>query len=326
MFKSVQMRLLILLKKMQSVSRAASELSISQPAASSYLKTLEEETGCEVFFHGERPIKLTRAGEALCAQFEKILKLEEETLEVLSGIKNGRHPLWRVGTVSSFSSCVNPYYFPELLKSAERIQAKQGASLEIENLLKAGDIDFAVVNNSMAEAEGVISREIFTEESLVVVPAAMAGGAQGLAGLLPVLLKTPFVYSGAHSADNALVKQFLRTIGYQPEKAVEVDSYSTMCSLVSEGVCWSVLTPLGLWIGRDYAKKLKVLEPVRPARRRGFYFCRRGLDEKSEEFILRTICRALASGFIPALERSFPKLAGRVVMNEDFMRRYGSHQ
>lgn len=67
-----------------SFTRAAQELSLTQPAVSREIKTLEEQLGQPLFRRVNRTLQLTRAGQELLQATEGALELLDDTLERLA--------------------------------------------------------------------------------------------------------------------------------------------------------------------------------------------------------------------------------------------------
>ena len=79
-----------------SISRAAEEMNISQPALSRQLMDLEEELGVKLLVRGRRA-SLTEAGYLLKKRAEEITALAEKTAEELSSARDGVSGSIRIG-------------------------------------------------------------------------------------------------------------------------------------------------------------------------------------------------------------------------------------
>lgn len=78
--------------KNESISRAASELCISQPAISKSIKTLEEQLGTSLFIRNHEGVSLTEAGDILYKKVKDAIDLissAENDLNILANIKEG---------------------------------------------------------------------------------------------------------------------------------------------------------------------------------------------------------------------------------------------
>lgn len=78
--------------KNESVSRAANELAISQPAISKSIKTLEEQINTNLFIRKRDGVELTEAGETIYKKIKEAMDLigsAENDLEVLTSMESG---------------------------------------------------------------------------------------------------------------------------------------------------------------------------------------------------------------------------------------------
>lgn len=78
--------------KNESISRAANELSISQPAISKSIKTLEEQINTNLFIRKRDGVELTEAGETIYKKIKEAMDLigsAENDLEVLTNMESG---------------------------------------------------------------------------------------------------------------------------------------------------------------------------------------------------------------------------------------------
>src|SRR5690348_15423942 len=105
-------------KLFESVSRhlnitsAATELGISQPAASLQLKQLEKECGVQLYVRNNRGVELTRQGYALLDVVKSILdQLEKVDRE----LKGDRHQSGNRTFVVGSSNTLSATVLPELL-------------------------------------------------------------------------------------------------------------------------------------------------------------------------------------------------------------------
>src|SRR5579859_7256583 len=94
-----------------SFSRAAQELSISQPGVTFHIKGLEREYGAEFFERVGKRLYLTDAGRTLAAYAQRMSLLEEEArvaMEELKGLQSG---LLVIGA----SATIGIYLVPEVV-------------------------------------------------------------------------------------------------------------------------------------------------------------------------------------------------------------------
>lgn len=148
--------------KLQSITRAAKELSISQPAVSQAVRQLEEHIGARLFVRTSKGVRLTREGELL---FSYVSKGYEQ-------LENGERKLRQMlnlelGEVHIGASDMTLQFF--LLPFLERFHEKYpGIKVRVSNaptpetlrFLKEGRIDFGVVSTPIALEEGLHIKEV----------------------------------------------------------------------------------------------------------------------------------------------------------------------
>ncbi len=324
MLKELHKRILLSLATTHSISQTARDLGISQPAVSVELRRLEKAVEGEVFRHGMRPITFTTLGKIMLEQARKLERLETQTQDILFDYHQGIRPLWQIGCVDSFSSSVMPYFIADLLTTSRRIVATKGDSEKMEQLLEDGELDFAIVNSDMTN-KGFVCTRLFSEQYLLVIPSAIAhSNYRDISHYFGILQKLPIVFSGALTLDNIVARQVLRALGFEVGCVMEIDCYSSMCQLISQGKCWGLMTPLGMWVGRDYLTDVTILG-FRHAPVRHFYFCRQPyMSEQKESQILKMILSAVKKGFFPCIEKKRPDLATAITIDKRLNARFGA--
>lgn len=324
MLKELHKRILLSLAATHSISQTARDLGISQPAVSVELRRLEKAVEGEVFRHGTRPITFTTLGKIMLEQARKLETLETQTQDILFDYHQGIMPLWQIGCVDSFSSSVMPYFIADLLTTSRRIIVKTGDSKNMEKLLEEGRLDFAVVNSDMTD-KGFFCTRLFSEQYQLVIPSEIAQrNHRDISQYTTILQKLPVVFSGALTLDNIVAHQALRTLGFEPDCVMEIDCYSSMCQLISQGKCWGLMTPLGMWVGREHLTNVTIMS-FRHSSLRHFYFCRQSnMSEQKENQILKMIYSALKEGFLPCTEKEYPNLSRAITIDKRLSARFGA--
>ena len=164
-----QLRYFLQIAERGNFTRAAEDLSISQPALSRSIKKLEEELGQPIFERKSRSVSLTDAGTLLQARALQVLSILDDTkAEITDDGESGRV---RVGAIPTIA----PYFLPEILRRFSTEYPKATIVVQ-ENttdvLLKSctqGEIDLAIVALPIP-AKYLEVEELFKEELLLVLP------------------------------------------------------------------------------------------------------------------------------------------------------------
>lgn len=257
-----------------SVTRAAAELSVSQPAVSAHLKSLERRYGAPLVERAPRGVLLTQVGEVVLEQANRLFALYEEVPAVVDAARGAV----RGEVTIAASSTPGAYYLPELLRRFQerhpeaRPSLVVGGSAEVAAWLREYRAPLGVVG------EGVASDELFRAEvgadELRLVAAggdpirrARRVGPGHLAGRTLLLRE---VGSSTRTGAERMLGEMIKEFG----RVVEIRS--------AEAVKQAVASGLGLAVLSSWATRLEegagLLAPVRDPRfrrRRSFYLARR---------------------------------------------------
>ncbi|WP_426107877.1 LysR family transcriptional regulator [Massilia sp. TSP1-1-2] len=147
-----QLQSLVLVARLESVSKAAEALHVTQPAVSLQLRTLEDIAGTALTRKVGRSIQLTAAGEVMAAFSERILHLWEQAgdeLAALNGISSGT---LRIGVVTTAEHLLPPLLVPFTMARPDvRLKLQVGNRVEIVNMLARQEIDLAIMGTPPRE-------------------------------------------------------------------------------------------------------------------------------------------------------------------------------
>lgn len=138
--------------RLGSVSRAASELNLTQPAVSIQLKLLVESAGTPLLQREGRGMRLTPAGDVMAAYAGRILDLWREVGDQMAGFRGVATGTLRVGAVTTAE-----YLVPSLLVSFAsqqpnvKLQLRVGNRDEIVRMLGAHEVDVVIMGRPPAE-------------------------------------------------------------------------------------------------------------------------------------------------------------------------------
>lgn len=143
--------------KTGSVTGAAKQLSISQPAVSQALKQLETSLGTDLFYRAARGVKLTREGQLLFSYVEKGYEQIELGLEKVLQLKNMEGGEIRIG---ASDMTLQFFLLPYLERFHERypeikVVVTNAPTPETLALLSDGRIDFGVVSTPFEAQKGI---------------------------------------------------------------------------------------------------------------------------------------------------------------------------
>lgn len=269
----------------RSFSLAAQKLTLTQSAITKKIQRLENNLGVDLFDRSKRPIDLTKEGAVLMHQ----AKLAREALERTAGeIREGAflRPEFRVGTIESLAKCFLPSFIANVRQEASRVLAVTGTSQTLISALQHREIDFAFVSDLFSEMRGLTRLKVFEERSVLLMPAKFAAGHSKkwtwdeiqLCGL-------PYLQYFRDGGAGRLNDTYLSLLHLDIPARIEVDSTSTMISLVANGIGWTITRALAILQNPEKAKDVIVLPLPAPELSRPLYLVAR--PDESQRLISR---------------------------------------
>lgn len=269
----------------RSFSLAAQKLTLTQSAITKKIQRLENNLGVDLFDRSKRPIDLTKEGAVLMHQ----AKLAREALERTAGeIREGAflRPEFRVGTIESLAKCFLPSFIAIVRQEASRVLAVTGTSQTLISALQHREIDFAFVSDLFSEMQGLTRLKVFEERSVLLMPAKFAAGHSKkwtwdeiqLCGL-------PYLQYFRDGGAGRLNDTYISLLHLDIPARIEVDSTSTMLSLVANGIGWTITRALAILQNPEKAKDVIVLPLPAPELSRPLYLVAR--PDESQRLISR---------------------------------------
>jgi DNA-binding transcriptional LysR family regulator len=138
--------------RLGSVSRAASELYLTQPAVSIQLKLLEESAGTPLLQREGRGVRLTPAGDLMASYAGRILDLWRDVGDEMATLRGVFSGTLRIGAVTTAE-----YLLPPLLVSFAnelpnvKVKLRVGNRDEIVRMLAAQEVDLVIMGRPPGE-------------------------------------------------------------------------------------------------------------------------------------------------------------------------------
>lgn len=170
--KARQMFLLIALSDKGSIHRAASETSMSPPAASKMLKDIEAQFGVPLFERLSRGVKPTVYGDTLINHVRMALANLAHGQKSIEALKAGLAGQVNIGTIITASLTLVPKAIIRTKQEAPRLSIgiEVGTSKDLMERLKRDELDFLVARIPDQEDEsGLIYEDLSAEIECVVV-------------------------------------------------------------------------------------------------------------------------------------------------------------
>jgi len=223
----------------QSFTEAGRLLSLSQPAVSAQIKTLEAYLGVQLFARNGRSICLTEAGQLLYHRADALLMLTREVEEIVRDSDN------RIAgdLVIGCSTAPGMYVLPNLISRFKRlypdvrIMVPSASDDVLIDKLKTGEYGVGILDRNVTTA-GFSQFEMFNARVVLTAPSSHPWSKQ--TAIAPeTLLQEHFICQVADSACRQVVRQHLQMAGLDMRKlniVMEIDSPEAQAMAVENGL------------------------------------------------------------------------------------------
>ena len=304
-FDLKRLRYFLTVAELGSVTRAASELHVAQPALSHQMHLLEDEIGTQLFSRGPQGVRLTDAGR----------KLAHESRSLLDHLKNMRERVRadeqepEGAVVLGVAQTIGPIITAPLLElTRERLprvqlQIRELMSSDIPELLRSGSIAFAL-SYAIPSGRGVRSRNIFVEDLFLV--GTRSAATRHFPGGVPQqisfreLADVPLYLSARYNGFREDLERIARQKKIRLNVAAEVDSVAIRKELALSGAGFTILSPAT--IRREMSRHVIAVPIVQPNVRRTVCFVHRNVstlaraEQELARLLTETLDRLLSTG------------------------------
>ena len=170
-FNLRELKYILRVADLRSVTRAANELHITQPALSRCIHDAESELGVKIFDRSTNPITLTYAGECYIESAKRIILEHERLRKEIRDITHHMTGRLRIGTSRDRASYMMPKLLPEFCNKYPGINVEvfTESGKRLRDALREGRIDILILPDTWPDdAYNFESRKIYTEELVLI--------------------------------------------------------------------------------------------------------------------------------------------------------------
>lgn len=225
--------------KCGSLTRAAEELHISQPAVSQSIKQLENQLGTPLFHRTHHGMELSQSGGALIFKDveDALTKLEHVELR-LADLKNTATGTLRIGASESiFQYCLADKIVEFHEKYPDvRLELLTDVSPRTIEQLKNDECDVAFLNLPLPEDDEIEIIESILHLNDVFIAGEAFSQLKGRKVEIEELQELPLLLMENKTMARTSFERFCNGLGVTLQPAVEVDSWGFMKRLVEKGM------------------------------------------------------------------------------------------
>jgi len=244
--------------RLQSFSRAAAELHLTQPAVSMQVQQLEHEVGLPLYEQMGRRLDITPAGREIMACARALTQRLREAEELLAAMKGAGG-----GEISISAVSTAKYHVPMLLAEFRRKHPEVRVRLSVSNReqvvrdLTENGVDLAIMGTPPRGLDTIAVP--FARHPIAIIAPPGHALARGKRLPLARLAGETFLIRERGSGTRSAMERLFRERRFHPRETIEMSSNETIKQAVMAGMGVSFLSlhTVGLEVA---AKRLAVLE------------------------------------------------------------------
>jgi DNA-binding transcriptional LysR family regulator len=244
-----------------SVTRAAEQLLMTQPAVSHAIRGLERELGVSLLVRRADGVALTSVGAAV-AERASIILTQLEGLRADAAAAAEQHATTlRIGVLPSANARLMPALLREFGAAHPdvRVRVLEGSDPEVLDWLRTGAVDVAVVAEPF---DDLLAVPLAVDDLLAVLPIDHALAAQEAVAIAD-LAREPFIMPAGGC--EPIISGLARAAGVRLRRHYEVRDTASITAMVRERLGVTVMPELSI---PDDRSGLRVLPLEPPAQRR----------------------------------------------------------
>lgn len=256
-----QLKYFLMVSEVNSFTRAAERLYVSQPAVTNAVRTLEDELGIKLFDRSQKQAMLTPEGKIFYAHIDKIMQGISNTLNEINALRDIRRGVFRIGLTDFGGVISSTQMIKHCMESFPniKISVRENTTENLQKQLIEDKIDIAIVFDGLEL--GTLSYIKLPREEIVVCCARQHKFRRFNSISLDELRDENFLLAGQDSIYRQKLESELNAVGLKPRIVLESSQVQTIKNLVADG-CGITLLPESLCEFDRYLATVTLKPPI----------------------------------------------------------------
>jgi len=238
-----ELKTLVAVAQEGTFAAAGAKVGLTQAAVSAQMQRLEAELGFALFERVGRSARLNAVGQQTLLQAQELIRLSSKLGS--SSATSAAPAVVHIGAIASVQRSRLPEVLARFHKEHPecRTRVVPGLSMEMMNLVDAGEIDMAAIIRPPFSLHSDLRWTTLTREPFrLLVPRSVRGS-----DWPELLASRPFVRYDRASFGGRQVDRFLRGMHLSVREICEVDELDAIVHLVAQGVGVALLPQTETW-------------------------------------------------------------------------------
>lgn len=226
----------------ENFSKVASELHMTQPAVSQYIKALEEAVGTRLLERSNKFVRMNKAGEVVYQHAKEILALYAKMQSSLDDLTNQRSGPITIGASYTFGEYILPSIIVQLKKQFPEIHPTITIhnTKDICELVATHQLDIGIIEGPCHDKK--LNIEIISEDHMYVVASPQHPLVKMDSVLFSDLKDETWILREKGSGTRQAADNLFETHGFIPQNILEFGSTQLIKESVEAGLGISLLS------------------------------------------------------------------------------------
>lgn len=225
------------ISRQQSLSKAAANLHVSQPALSTFLHNLENTLGVPLFYREKRRLIPTQAGLLYIETASKMVRLQEKFYLQLDSLLGSPCGILKIG-IQRIRAPYTTIYISQFLKEKYpdmEVVFVKGTLSDLNMRLESGELDLIMGYYIPQFYPPEIYTHLTIEEDILKI-AATKEAADLISSNLNFLNGQTFILQPKEQSERLIAEEFFAKYQVVPGKIIEDDSIETTMRMTAMGI------------------------------------------------------------------------------------------
>lgn len=236
------------------LSEAAKQLNITTSAVAQSIRKLEGILKTNLFFRGQRPLKITPAGRRLLNEGLPILRAVQSLQSDFTSIELPQVSL-RLGLSETITATLSPWIVSTVQSKVAELEVHSMLNKTLTEMLRKDELDVCLYSEALL-GESQWCRVPIFEEDYLGVSSKNISRIESLQQLKELAASHPYICYTDESYDRELTDRFLLSLDIKPRIRIQTSSSYCLVGLVDQTNGWSILPPTNLWCGRQFTHEI----------------------------------------------------------------------
>ena len=237
-----QLKHFIAVAELGSVTRAAEQLHVSQPAVSYSLKTLEEELNISLFKRVKKRLSLTEEGMYYFTHIRSIIEQLESVNSEMKHLGSRKRSL-KIGVPPMIGTFLFPQIFSMVKNRTDDVtfEPVEGGSLELQSEIEQETIDMAIISvphGTSPDSPALSLHKLSTVELMYCVSDKHPLAGRNTVNMAELREEKLILYRGGYTHTQCLEEAF-RKSAVVPDVIFRTNQFQTILSFVRRNLATS---------------------------------------------------------------------------------------